>query len=556
MRGTLRRLTTLAGVPVGRVALAILLGALAVGFGVALMTTAGYLISRAAEQPPILSLTVTIVAVRFFGLARPLARYLERLASHDLALRSLVRIRSRFYERIEPLAPAQLEGYRRGDLLTRMVGDVDALQGLYLRGLGPPLVALLTGAACVGVAAALLPVAGAILAGGLVLGGVAVPAAAGTLGRASGRRQAGARGKLTAQLVELLRGAPELVAYGREEEMLARIRCADAELVRLGRRDALVAGLADALSILVAGVTAAGVLAAAVAAHDVGTLDRVLVATLALLALSSFEAVAPLPAAARELVAILAAGRRVVELTDREAAVRDPEAPRPRPQAPASVALESVTARYPGEAPVLRSVDLRLDPGRRVALVGPSGAGKTTVTNLLLRFLDPAEGRVTIAGRDVRAYRQEDVRRTFALAGQEAHLFNSTIRENLRLARPDASDADLHGALRQASLGAWVASLPDGLDTLVGEQGTAVSGGQRQRLVLARALLADAPVLVLDEPTAHLDPTTAGSLMDDVLDATAGKTVLLVTHRPEGLERMDEVVTLDAGRVSAGVAAT
>ena len=554
MSATLQRLVGLAGVPAGRVAFSVLLGALAVGFGVALMTTAGYLISRAAEQPPILALTVTIVAVRFFGLARPLARYLERLASHDVALRSLARIRSRFYQRIEPLAPAQLEGYRRGDLLTRMVGDVDALQGLYLRGLGPPFVALLTGAACVGVAAVFLPAAGAILAAGLVVAGVAVPLVAWALGRASGRRQAAARGELTAELVELLRGAPELVAYGREEEMLARVRCADGELVRLGRRDALVAGLADALSILVAGVTAAGVLAVAVAAHDVGTLDRVLVATLALLALASFEAVAPLPAAARELTAILAAGGRVVELTDRDPAVRDPEAPYARPHASASIALESVTAAYADEEPVLRSVDLRLDPGRRVALVGPSGAGKTTVTSLLLRFLDPAEGRVTIAGRDVREYRQEDVRRTFALAGQEAHLFNSTIRENLRLARPEASDTEFHEALRRARLGEWVASLPHGLDTLVGEEGTAVSGGQRQRLVLARALLADAPVLVLDEPTAHLDPTTAGSLMNDVLDAAAGKTVLLITHRPEGLERMDEVVTLDAGRIIPGLA--
>jgi ATP-binding cassette, subfamily C, bacterial CydC len=288
----------------------------------------------------------------------------------------------------------------------------------------------------------------------------------------------------------------------------------------------------------------------------VGTLDRVLVATLALLALASFEAVAPLPAAARELTAILDAGRRVVEVTDREPSVRDPEDPRPGPHASPNVSLESVTAGYSGEEPVLRSVDLRLDPGKRVALVGPSGAGKTTVTNLLLRFLDPAEGRVTIAGRDMREYRQEDVRRTFALAGQEAHLFNSTIRENLRLARPEASDTELHEALRRARLGEWVASLPDGLDTLVGEEGTAVSGGQRQRLVLARALLAQAPVLVLDEPTAHLDPATAGSLMDDVLDVTAGKTVLLITHRPEGLERMDEVVTLEEGRVIPGLVTT
>jgi ABC-type transport system involved in cytochrome bd biosynthesis fused ATPase/permease subunit len=186
----LRRLVALAGLSPRRIGLSVILGALAVGFGVALMTAAGYLISRAAEHPPILSLTVTIVAVRFFGLARPLARYVERLASHDLALRALGRIRASFYTRIEPLAPAQLESYRRGDLLTRMVADVDALQGLYLRGLGPPLVALVTGAACVGVVAFVLPLAAVILAGGLIVGGVAVPALAGTLGRGAGRRQA------------------------------------------------------------------------------------------------------------------------------------------------------------------------------------------------------------------------------------------------------------------------------------------------------------------------------------------------------------------------------
>lgn len=551
-RRTLRRLVRLAGVGRARVALTILLGALAVGFGVALMTTAGYLISRAAERPEILSLTVAIVAVRFFGLARPLARYLERIASHDLALRSLARIRRRFYERIEPLAPAQLEGYRRGELLGRMVGDVDALQGLYLRGLGPPLVALLTGAACVGVAAVFLPAAGAVLAAGLLVGGLAVPALALVLGRAAGRRQSAARAELTAELVELLRGAPELVAFGREEETLDRVRAVDRELVRLGRRDALVSGLADSLSLAVAGVTTAAVLAVAVAAHDAGALDGVLIATLTLLALSSFDVVAPLPATARELATTVAAGRRLLELTDREPAVRDPAEPLPPPPSRAPVALESVTARYTPAGPAaLRGADLRLEPGRHVALVGPSGAGKTTVTNLLLRFLDPEAGRVTIAGHDVREYRQEDVRSTFALAGQDAHLFDTTIRANLQVARPGASDAELEAALLRAGIDLWVASLPAGLDTFVGEEGMQMSGGQRRRLVLARALLADAPVLVLDEPTAHLDAATAERLMEDVLEAAADRTVLLITHRTEGLERMDEIVELRAGAVVA-----
>ncbi|HET6623439.1 MAG TPA: ABC transporter ATP-binding protein, partial [Gaiellaceae bacterium] len=271
-----------------------------------------------------------------------------------------------------------------------------------------------------------------------------------------------------------------------------------------------------------------------------------LVATLALLALSSFDAVAPLPAAARELSRTLSAGRRVLELADREPAVTDPA--RPLPGRAGAVELHGVTARYaPDDPPALEGFDLRIEPGARIALVGPSGSGKTTVANLLLRFLDPQRGRVTIGGRDVRELRQEDVRRTFALAGQEAHVFDSTIRENLRLACPQATDDELLSVLRRVRLEDLVSSLPDGLDTLVGEDGTELSGGQRQRLVLARALLSDAPVLLLDEPTAHLDAETAEAVVADALESASGRSVLLVTHRPEGLDLVDEVVTLGAG---------
>lgn len=541
---TLRRLLALTGLPRGRLALALTLGALALAFGVALMTTAGYLISRAAEQPPVLALTTIVVVVRFLALARPLARYLERLASHDLVLRGLARIRSTVYARIEPLAPGELEAFRRGDLLSRMVADVDTLQGLYLRALGPGVVGLTVAiASCIAVAF-VLPVAAIALGAGLALGGIVLPLLAARLGRYVGRRHSAARGELTAELVEILRGAPELVAYGYEDEAAARVRHADTTLTRLARRDALVAGLVDGASVLVAGVTAAGVLALAVITNDAGTLDRVLVATLALLALSSFEAVAPLPGAARELTGVLAAGQRVLAVTDRSPRIADPRDPPRIARERVTVALEGVRARYGDDDLVLDGFDLRLEPGERVALVGPSGAGKTTVTNLLLRFLDPADGRVTLDGVDLRELRQADVRRTFALAGQDAHVFASTIRENLRLARPTATDDELIAALHRARLDEWVASLPDGLDTLVGEEGTQLSGGQRQRLVLARALLSDAPVLLLDEPTAHLDVPTAEALVGDVLAAADGRSVLLITHRPEGLELVDRVVTV------------
>jgi ATP-binding cassette, subfamily C, bacterial CydC len=542
---TLPALLRLTHVRWPRCALASVLGALTVLFGVGLMATAGYLISRAAERPAILSLMVTIVAVQFFGLGRPVLRYLERLQSHDLALRMLGGVRVRFYERIAPLAPAELQGYRTGDLLSRMVADVDALQNLYLRGLGPPLVALLAGAVSVGATAAVLPVAGLLLAGGLLAGGLAVPVLAGHVSAAAGRRQAVARGELSAELIEVMRGGPEIVCSGAEAAALGRIGAADRAAVMLVRRDAFAGGVGEGLGVVVTGATVAGILAVAVHASAEGGLDRVLIAALALLALASFEAVTPLAAAARELSATLAAGRRILELVDREPAVCDPVAPAAPPRWPFALELEGVRARYPGAGrPAVADLSLRLAPGERVALVGPSGAGKTTIANLLLRFLDPEAGRVTLAGRSLREYRLQDVRRVIALAGQESHLFSAAIGENVRLARPGATDREVEEALRRAQLWDWVCGLPAGPDTLVGEEGRELSGGQRQRLVLARALLADAPVLILDEPTAHLDPSTARELVRDVFAAAAGRTVLLITHRPEGLELVDRVIEL------------
>jgi ATP-binding cassette, subfamily C, bacterial CydC len=540
-----RRLTALGGVGRTRLALAALLGALTVLCGVGLMATAGYLISRAAERPAVLSLTVAIVGVRLFALARPAIRYLERLTSHDVALRSLGNARARVYERIARLSPAQLQDRRDGDLLARFVSDVDSLQNLYLRGLLPPVVALVAGAGAVGVVAAILPAAAVVLAAGLLVAGIAVPAAAAALAARSSRRQAAARGALGAELVETLAGGEELAVYGRLDERLERLRAADGRLVRVARRAAAADGTGDGLRLLVTGLTVAGVLAAAVSAHAGGSLDRVLIALLALAALAAFEAVQPLPEALRQLRVTAAAGDRLLEFVDREPAVTDPVDPLPPPQAPFAVELRDVTVRYaPGERPALEGLSLRLEPGRRIALLGRSGSGKTTVANLLLRLVDPVAGRVALAGHDLRDYRLEDVRRAIAVSGQDAHLFSTTIRTNLRLARPDATGAELEAALRSARILDWVQSLPHGLDTHVGEQGRELSGGQRQRITLARALLTDAQVLVLDEPTAHLDPPTAQRLVEDVFAAAGERCVLLITHRPEGLDLVDELVAL------------
>ncbi len=528
-----------------RVALVVALGAATVLCGVGLMATAGYLISRASERPAILSLTVAIVGVRTFGIARPLFRYLERLASHDLAFRALAGARVRAYEQLEPLAPAQLEGYRDGDLLSRMVADVDSLQDLHLRGLDPPLVALAAGTVSVVAAAFVLPASAAVLAVGLVAAAIAAPAVDVATSRRDGRSQAPARGELTAEMVELLHGGAELVAYGCEAPRLERVRDCDRRLVRLARTAALGDGAGDALRLAITGLTVAGVLATAIAAHASGHLDGPMIALLGLLALASFEAVQPLPQAARALGETLAAGRRLLEVTSRRPRVSDPVDPAVLPAGPLEIALEHVHVRLaPGEPVVLDDVSLRLEPGQRVALLGPSGVGKSTIANLLLRFVDPEEGRVTLAGRDLRAYRQEDVRRAIAVVSQDTYLFSTSIIENVRLARPEASDAEVMTALRRTGIGDWVEGLPARGATLVGENGRELSGGQRQRVGVARALLSDARVLVFDEPTAHLDPPGAEALVSELVAVAGERSVLLITHRPEGLEHMDAIVRL------------
>ncbi|MBZ4323193.1 thiol reductant ABC exporter subunit CydC, partial [Streptomyces huiliensis] len=358
-----------------------------------------------------------------------------------------------------------------------------------------------------------------------------------------------ARGALSAQVVDLLSGTAELTVAGALPARLARLRRADADLTGIARRASAATALGSGLSALACGLTVAGAAWAGVAAVHDGRLGGVWLAVVVLLPLAAFEAVNGLPLAVQHRQRVRRAAERVYEVLDAPEPVRD--GTEPAPPSPFPLRLAGITAAYPGgPAPALRDVGLELTAGRRVAVVGRSGAGKTTLAQVLLRFLDAGSGTYTLAGRDASRMDGDAVRRLVGLCAQDAHLFDSSLRENLRLARPGAGDACLRRALADARLLEWVDSLPQGLDTPVGEHGARLSGGQRQRLALARALLADFPVLVLDEPAEHLDLATADALTADLLAATEGRTTVLITHRLAGLEAVDEVIVLDGGRIA------
>ncbi|MFB7993490.1 thiol reductant ABC exporter subunit CydD [Streptomyces sp. NPDC056002] len=534
----------------GRLALALLLGALALGSAVGLMATSGWLISRASQQPPVMYLMVAVTATRAFGIGRACFRYGERVVSHDAVLRMLADTRVAVYRRLERLAPAGLRATRRGDLLSRLVSDVDALQDYWLRWLLPASAAAVVGAASVAFTAWMLPAAGAVLAVGLLLAGIGVPLLSGAVARRAERRLAPARGTLATRVAELLTGTAELTVAGALPARTAQAKAADSVLTRIASRAATATALGDGLTALITGLTVACAALAGVQGVREGRLDGVQLAVVVLTPLAAFEAVMGLPLAVQYRQRVKKSAERVHEVLDAPDPVREPEAPAQAPQDPFPLLVRGLAARHDGQGrDALHGVDLTLERGRRVAVVGPSGSGKTTLAQVLLRFLDAGEGAYTLAGQDAYGLEGDAVRRLVGLCAQDAHLFDSSVRENLLLAKKDATDDELREVLAAARLLEWADSLPDGLGTLVGEHGARLSGGQRQRLALARALLADFPVLVLDEPAEHLDLPTADALTADLLSATEGRTTLLITHRMAGLDAADEVIVLDAGRV-------
>lgn len=488
--------------------------------------------------------------VRFFATVRVVSRYLERLVTHDATFRLLAELRVWFYTKLEPLAPAALQGYRASDLLSRIVADIDTLNLFYLRVFTPFAVACIAGLAMVLFFAVFSWQAALALAVGLALTGVAVPVFAVWRGAAAGAEITRLNADLRAEMVDAVQGMGELLSYNAAPALQARVAGLNARLIGRQAEMARITGLGAAAAGLLTNFTLFFVVIAATRAFGAGRLTAAELPMLALGSLAAFEAVAPLPGAFQFMGQIRTAARRIFQLADTKPAIAPPSCPSPRPDN-FDLDLQGVFLRYAPDAGwALNGLDLHIKQGTHVAVMGGTGAGKTSLINLLLRFNEYQAGTVKFGGFDLRDFHAEDIAAYISVVSQRSYLFHTSIRDNLLLAKGNAGEDELWHALEVAQLADFVRAQQAGLDTIVGEAGVRLSGGQARRVAIARAVLKATPWLILDEPTEGLDTVTERDLLRDLQPVMAGKTVLYITHRRAGIAAMDVVYTLKAGKVA------
>lgn len=534
-----------------RVLLSVLLGTLTIASSLGLLGTSAWLIATAALQPPLARLNVAIVGVRFFGIARGVLRYFERLISHDVTFRVLTHIRVWFYKTLEPLAPARLMTYRAGDLLSSLISDVEMLEDFYVRALAPPLVALLIGAGTSLFLGSYAPLLGLLLLAFFIVGGLGIPLLTRHLSRSPGRALVRKMAELQYRLVDFVQGLPDLIAFGQAGSSREQIKHTGHAYGRIQKKLGWIRGLDQGLSTLLTNLGTWAILIAAIPMVTQGQLSGVLLATIFMTAWASFEAVQPLPHAARILSSSLQAGERLFTLVDDKPAVIDPPRPAPVPDA-FGISTEDLHFSYPGQSSTtLEDLSLQVRPGEKVALVGPSGAGKTTLSHLLLRFWEIKTGSIRFIpdGKTIHAYAQREIRESLSVISQDPYFFHDTILANLKLAKADAVKEEIITAARQVGIHTLISGFPQGYDTVIGERGARLSGGERQRLAIARALLKDGTLFLLDEPTANLDPLTEREILDKLFHVLESKTLLIITHRLVGLDDMDQIIVLEKGRI-------
>jgi ATP-binding cassette subfamily C protein CydCD len=534
----------------GLVALSVLLSTLTIGASVALIGTSAWLISTAALHVSVADLGVSVVGVRFFGISRGVFRYLERLVSHNVTFRLLARLRVWFYEKLEPLAPARLMQFRSGDLLARVIGDVETLENFYVRVISPSLTAVFTGLGVAFFFSFFYPPIALVLIVFFLLLGLILPLLAQITSRKPGQRMIVQRADIQTQLVDGIQGIADILAFGRGWDRARRISQTGASYGSTQKHMARISGSHSAMGTLLTNLGLWVVLVLVIPQVTAGNLNGVMIGTFALMTLASFEAVTPLPLAAQMWNASREAARRLFEVVDSEPAVKEDLRYSKIEPRKSNIEFSNLTFGYPGQ-PIyaLQEVTFTVPEGKSVAIVGPSGAGKSTIASLLFRFWDYGLGDIRLGGQSLKVQNPEDIRKQIALVSQNSYFFNTSIRENLRLARWSTTPEEMEAAARAAQIHEFILKLPQGYATLIGEQGLRLSGGERQRLAIARALLKAAPIMVFDEPTANLDALTERQVLDTLFETMKDRTCLLITHRLLGLENMDEILVLDKGRI-------
>ncbi|MFC1877697.1 cysteine/glutathione ABC transporter ATP-binding protein/permease CydC [Thermodesulfobacteriota bacterium] len=541
----------------GRMGLGTFLGWLTVMASVGLLALSGWFISAAAFAGLSLGTAYLFnffypsIGVRLFAFTRTLSRYAERIVIHDATFRMLATLRLWFYRKIEPLAPARLMQYRSTDILNRIVTDIETLDNLYVRVLSPSMTASLTIIAVVLFLSFFdVWIAGTALLF-LLISGIALPLAAAGSGADMGRRLTLGTARMRIRAVEAIQGLSELMVFGAWNRQINSLEKESDALVQIQGRMSLIRGLSLAGTTLLTGLATLACLYIGVHQVGHGMLDGANLALIGFAVLASFEALSPLPAAYQYLGQTKKAAERLLEIVDAPPVVIFPDVSS-APGERFHIHFNSVDFRYRDSDPwVLEGFDLRIEQGQRVAILGETGAGKSTLFNLLVRFWNPIKGGIQIGDHDLKTFAESDLRQTIGVVSQQAHLFHTTLRENLLMARPGADETALNAALEKAQLLDWVEALPQGLDSWIGEGGRGLSGGQARRFSLARMFLQDAPIWVLDEPTEGLDRVTERKMMQALFQASQAHTLLVITHRTTDLEQFDDIILMEQGRIIA-----
>lgn len=547
-RAALKRLMPLLELNKLHFAGAVLLGALGLGASIGLGATSAWLIARASQMPPVLFLTIATVGVRFFGVSKAVLRYVQRLASHHVAINGIADLRENVYRKLASRKTDTIARLKRGDLLERTGSDVDALGDLLVKSVLPVWVAGVAGVGTViGIAFLSVPTA-LVLGAALFLSGVIGPLLTAKSARLAELADEKARTELATETLTLVDNYTELAVSGRISEVRDSIHATEVELTRVKDQAARPAAIAAAIDSFAMGMAVIGAILIGVPEMHAGLVSAVALAVLVLVPLSSFEGTAELGPAAAQLIRSARAAVRIDEILSTD------EAPdsKPIPQSSTGPVLraENLSVGWPGGPVVATGIDLELRPGSHVAIVGPSGIGKSTILFTLAGMLEPKAGRVTLNGQDIYGAPRKDVGERVSLTPEDAHIFATNVLENIRAAQPSISEDEARILLARAGLDEWVSNLPEGLSTMLGSGGTTVSGGERRRLLLARALGAPAPLLLIDEPGEHVDNNTADRLIRDLLrvpdHGSDDRGVLVVTHRLTPLETADEVLVLSS----------